>query len=199
MTQRIGNYIQTYGGTLFWPLDPRPCEVNVVDIAHSLSQQCRWTGHTRLPYSVAQHACMVAELVRPIAPHLAYAALHHDSAEAYLSDICSPTKQNLFFRYENLAGMVVEESFTDAEGRVEDAIFAALEIKAPDKAGEATIKTADRAALRYECQHLMHKFPDDEWIYQIGLIDREWKTPWSPETARYEFLELHQILKAYHV
>ncbi len=141
----------------------------------------------------------VAELIRPVAPHLAYAALHHDSAEAYLADICSPTKQFLYFRYENMAGMPIEESFHVAEDRVENTIFRALGIQTPDPAGRAAIKTADRAALRWECQYLMNRFPDEDWIYSIGLIGREWKVPWDPETAKYQFLQLHETLKAYHV
>ncbi len=187
---RRGNYIQTASGKLFWPLDPLAEEVELDDIAHALSRMCRWTGHVREFYSVAQHACMVAELVRPVAPHLALAALHHDSAEAYLSDICSPTKKFLFIGTDDDD----LETFSDAEHKIEQAIFEALAIPLPDAMGRSAIKTADRAALRLECENLMHPFPDGDWIYTIGLIDRPWETPWTPTLAKHKFLELHRSL-----
>lgn len=193
---RIGSFIQTITGKLFWPLDPRPDEVEVEAIAHSLSQMCRWTGHSRQFYSVAQHACVVSDLVRPLAPHLALAALHHDSAEAYLSDICSPTKQFLYLRYEDSSGAVREESFTEAEHRIEQVIFEALGIQTPSATGRATIKTADLAALRYEQHHLMSAFPAEDPIYSIGLIGREWTCPWDPSSAKRHFIQRHNELKA---
>ena len=38
---RIGDWIQTYTGKCFYPLDPRPEEIDIMDIAHSLSMTCR--------------------------------------------------------------------------------------------------------------------------------------------------------------
>lgn len=195
---RIGNYIQTASGKLFYPLDPRAEEVCIYDIAHALSQCARWTGHTREFYSVAQHACVVASLVAYTAPHLALAALHHDSAEAYLADICSPTKQFLWLRYENHAGVEQMESFSSVEDRVEHAILKALSIETPDQDGRAAIKTADRAALRWEAENLMSPFPNEDPIYTIGLIPHKWVRPWTSEKAESEFLAFHNALAKGH-
>lgn len=52
MEQRIGGWIQTYSGERIWPLDPRAEEIHAVDIAHSLSMQCRFNGHTKVFYCV---------------------------------------------------------------------------------------------------------------------------------------------------
>jgi hypothetical protein len=68
-------------------------DVNVSDIACALSKICRFTGHIREFYSVAQHALMVAELVQP---RLKYAALHHDDSEAYLGDVSRHLKHSEF-------------------------------------------------------------------------------------------------------
>lgn len=88
----MGNWIQTYTGLRVDPTNMRPQDIDILDIAHSLSLMNRFTGHTPLPYSVAQHSCLVADL---LPPHLALWGLLHDAAEAYLADISRPVKQSI--------------------------------------------------------------------------------------------------------
>ena len=57
---RYGDFIQTYSGIEFYPLDPRIEEVKLLDIAHALSNICRFTGHCNEFYSVAQHSVLVS-------------------------------------------------------------------------------------------------------------------------------------------
>jgi hypothetical protein len=78
-----------YSGKRFWPLDPHPDDIEIMDIAHSLSLQCRFAGHTKEHYSVAKHSLHVAELV-PKKYFLE--ALLHDASEAYLVDLPRPIK-----------------------------------------------------------------------------------------------------------
>jgi len=89
---RAGGWIQTYGGHQYWPVDPRSDEVHIEDIAHALSQLCRYGGHCRDFYSVAEHSWHVSHLVRP---EVALQGLMHDATEAYCVDVPRPLKRFL--------------------------------------------------------------------------------------------------------
>ncbi|MGZ2749917.1 phosphohydrolase [Burkholderia stagnalis] len=81
--------IMTYTGRELDLLDPRPEAIDIRDIAHALAWQCRFNGHTRTFYSVADHSIRVAtQLPAP----LRLAGLLHDAAEAYLGDLIQPVK-----------------------------------------------------------------------------------------------------------
>lgn len=45
--ERVGNWLRTYTGKRFYPLDPRIEEIDIEDIAHALSMLCRFGGHCR--------------------------------------------------------------------------------------------------------------------------------------------------------
>lgn len=87
-----GDFIQTYTGNKFWPFDPKPEHVNIYDIAHSLSLLCRYNGHCKKLYSVAEHSILVA---RSLPKEFKLWGLMHDAAEAYFSDIPTPIKKSL--------------------------------------------------------------------------------------------------------
>jgi hypothetical protein len=89
---RKGDWMQTYLGEQFWPLDPRPSEIHIVDIAHALSNMCRYGGHVTRFYSVAEHSVILSYYVPE---EYAFTALMHDSSEAYLVDIPRPIKGSL--------------------------------------------------------------------------------------------------------
>lgn len=86
-------WIETASGKEYWFLDSDNQEnICIEDIAAALSKCCRFTGHTKKFYSVAEHSFFVSLLVPD---NLKLAALLHDASEAYLSDIASPVKQLL--------------------------------------------------------------------------------------------------------
>ena len=65
VSARKGDWMQTYTGRQFWPIDPRANEVHIEDIAHALSMMCRYNGHCRTFYSVAEHSVLVSQHVPP--------------------------------------------------------------------------------------------------------------------------------------
>lgn len=89
---RKGDWMQTFTGRRFWPLDPRPDEICIEDIAHALSMQCRYAGHCLSFYSVAEHSVLLSQHVAE--PFRRWALLH-DASEAYLVDVPRPIKGDL--------------------------------------------------------------------------------------------------------
>lgn len=90
---RTGDFMQTFSGRAFWPLDPQPDEVFIEDIAHSLSLQCRYAGHCVKFYSVAEHSVLIARwLLENHGPQVALWGLLHDAPEAYVVDVPRPLK-----------------------------------------------------------------------------------------------------------
>ena len=93
---KAAEFIETYTGRPFWPLHPTPENVSIIDIAHNLSNQGRYSGSTGTFYSTAQHCCLLANFVekqRKGSPLDCLQILMHDCAEAYLVDIPRPVKQ----------------------------------------------------------------------------------------------------------
>ncbi|RYZ63042.1 MAG: hypothetical protein EOO14_00395 [Chitinophagaceae bacterium] len=84
--------IRTFTGQYVNVFQPDPETINIQDIAHHLSMQCRFGGALPEHYSVAQHSFHVSEMVDP--KHR-LAALLHDASEAYLVDVPSPVKKEL--------------------------------------------------------------------------------------------------------
>ena len=83
------NSIRTFTGIYFNVLEPTEEMINIEDIAHALSQICRFNGHLPNFYSVAQHSVICSGLV---AKEKQLEALLHDASEAYLCDVPKPVK-----------------------------------------------------------------------------------------------------------
>lgn len=135
-------WMQTYTGKRFDLLAPQPSEIDILDIAHALSMQCRFTGHCSEFYSVAEHSICVSYLVPP---EDAFSALMHDAAEAYISDISSPLKRLL-------------PDYKRIELIVERAIATKFDIDIH----RSSIKDADMAMLEAE-RRCMHRSPPQSW------------------------------------
>lgn len=102
--------IMTVGGSYFNFLHPDKSKITIEDIAHALSHVCRFNGHTRHFYSVAQHSVHCSEIV---APEYAMQALLHDATEAYLGDVTTPLKQLLdnYATLESMAWSAIAKTF----------------------------------------------------------------------------------------
>ncbi len=109
------DWLCSYTGAKIWPLDMRPGEIFIEDIAHSLSRQCRFNGHCGPFYSVAEHSVHVSNVVPA---ECALWGLLHDAAETFLSDIVRPLKRRCYY----FIGVGSMERYQDAEERILRAI-----------------------------------------------------------------------------
>jgi hypothetical protein len=167
--------ILTYSGTYFNYLTPAQSAIDIGDIAHALSNLCRFAGHTRRFYSVAQHSVLVSMLVPP---EYALAGLLHDAAEAYLVDIPKPLKMIL-------------PDYQALEASVELAVMDRFGLAYPH---HAEVKRADLLALYMEQRDLMAPH-EDMWdveeLYAVGdapgLVDQP-IGPWLPDQAEIDFM-----------
>ena len=88
-------WIELVSGTKFYFGAPKDHMIHVEDIAYSLSNLCRFNGHTRRFYSVAEHAVLLADYVANLpwsTPRDVLTALHHDDAEYIIGDLARPVK-----------------------------------------------------------------------------------------------------------
>src|SRR5688572_22740658 len=92
MTDPRGRYMLTYTGKKFYPLDIRPDDICIEDIAHGLAGEGRFGNQAPRRISVAEHSLMVSHLVPS---KYALWGLLHDASEAYIKDIPSPVKAYL--------------------------------------------------------------------------------------------------------
>lgn len=96
-------WIRTATGRNVNPLQLRPEDIHIEDIAHSLACINRFNGHTQKPINVAQHSVYVARYCEEVtsADTISLQGLLHDGAEAYIGDITKWVKsvpQMSFFR-----------------------------------------------------------------------------------------------------
>ena len=180
---RIGDWMQTASAAQFWPLDPRPEEVRIGDIAHSLAHQCRFAGHCRTFYSVAEHSVRVAWLAQEYVTEdyrnlVALVALLHDASEAYLVDLPRPVKRCV-------------PGYKEAEARVQLAILKRYGLVEAWDAYAEIIKTCDNRLLATEARDLMGP-PPAPWVQMPPPIDERIE-PWSPYLARNVFIQSFEI------
>lgn len=143
------SWILTASGRQFDYLDPRPDDIHILDIAQGLANECRFAGHTRAFYSVAQHAWLASRIV-PQAHALE--ALLHDASEAYCKDIPRPLKDLL-------------PDYRDIEARVEGALRARFGL--PPVMSEC-VKLADLILLATERRDLLPADPTP-WALLEGI------------------------------
>lgn len=89
---RTDDWMQTFFGGRFYPFNPELNRINTFEIAHALSNLCRFGGHVKEFYSVAEHC---VNLSYAVSSENALRALLHDATEAYVVDMPRPIKKYL--------------------------------------------------------------------------------------------------------
>lgn len=173
---RDTEYIETYTGKKFYFLNPSPDMIDIEDIAHALSHNCRYTGHCAEFYSVSEHSYEVSHFVPT---HLRMQGLLHDASEAYLTDVASPIKPFL-------------HNYKELEEKIMNAIAEKFEFEWPVS---PEVKEADVLLLSCEANLLLPSKGND-WAWNVWSPTG--KRPhtyigalncWSPKDAKVNFLE----------
>lgn len=169
-------FIATYTGRRFYPLDPNPDDVHIEDIAHALAMICRFNGHTREFYSVAEHSVHVSHIVP--APY-ALAGLLHDASEAYIADVSRPVKHT-----EEMA------AYRAIEWGLQRVLNIAL-MGEHDASYAESVAIADNAMLALEARSLL---PYDPWMDDLPASADVTLGLWGPSEAERRFLERYYEL-----
>lgn len=169
---KMDPYIETYMGHRVYFGDITPDKISIIDIAHALSHICRFTGHTKEFYSVAQHSVLVADAQTTLPEKRA--GLLHDASEAYVNDLPSPLKACTDLGdYKNL------------ENRFHDVINQRYKV---DDGMTPNIKKADLQALFTEKRDVLANDSDWGWGEEIEVFD-EVIVPLSSKEAKALFLK----------
>lgn len=187
--------IETFSGSTFDPLRPNFADIRIEDIAHALANQCRFSGHTRFRYSVAEHSVRVSEWISPAllrdetwdgaqGSHDARClwGLLHDASEAFLVDLPSPIKK--------ARGSAIGVEYRAIERRLMVAVCKrfGLPIVEPE-----IVREADAVILATEVRDLMHG-DRPYWAKLTHAPDAGRIRPWAPDVAEFEFLRRYRAL-----
>lgn len=145
-------YIETATGKKFF-ID-RP-EFDIQDITHALAHICRYGGHCKQFYSVAEHSMLVSRIVEDLALGDPFEGLMHDAAEAYLIDLPRPWK-------------LILPEYKAMEARIETPLRAAFGM--PETLSDG-VKRADAIALCIEARVLMPT-RGEEWGDPLGVREQ---------------------------
>lgn len=179
MNERKGDWIQSSSGLRLYPLDPRPEDFNIPDIAAALAKTCRYAGHCQQFYSVAQHSVIMSREFEPFASW----CLLHDVAEMLTGDIPRPVKRNLLFNDGTaLVGYsVFEHGLLD--------VIAKRFHLVPFKDVANDIARFDCIMLATERRDIMVQ-TDDEWVSTKGIEPlRQQIGMWSWLEAERQFVD----------
>jgi uncharacterized protein len=180
------DFIETFTGKRFRPLAPVSADIDLKDIAQALSHQCRFQGHVRDFYSVAEHSVRVSWLVEEWGHDVTTQlwALLHDASEAYLQDVARPLKvQPVFGPYR------------DAEDHLMRVIAHHFEL--PGAQPEAVTK-ADYIMCATEARDLMPFVPEHwaDMVAKFPPVPEPYRiTPWVPREARRKFFNRFTTLR----
>lgn len=210
-------WLQTHSGKKIDLINPTPEMVDIEDIAHALSMICRFNGHCREFYSVAEHSVLVevmgSQMMRqeaarnsrklsvPPKPTSEFVQkslelLLHDAAEAYIGDLTTPLKRGL-----DSLGVVFPppemkvSKLAELEARWLRAIGQAFGLG--DRLAEPSdiVQQADEHVLAIEVTTLFHPVQSCWWEKRGRPRSGELMLPcWTPAEARRQFIGHFRML-----
>jgi hypothetical protein len=190
MSKPTKSWIQSYPSSKqVLPLDLQPDSINVHDVFWALSNKCRFTGHVKYFYSVAQHCVLGAEVL-PIAWRLPF--LLHEVSEAYLPDVSAPLKPHVFVQQPG--GLI--HTWADLEAHHADIILPAIGCGSIGPLLDAPeVKKMDLAMLAAEKEQLLGEPPADWNLKEpaANVVIYYWRPEEAYERALKMFRDLSGV------
>jgi hypothetical protein len=165
-TTQPSSWMLTSTGHVFDLRTPHHRDVMLADVAHSLAQINRYTGHARRPYSVAEHSLLVLDILERQGindVHAQFAGLMHDAHEIYTGDVPPMHKQ------------LLGDAWAQLEARCEATMRTAFALHAAFANHGWQVKCADMIALATEREQLMPPggpcWPTLLHVQPVGWVD----------------------------
>lgn len=170
-------WMQTFTGKAVFPNGHVTTDdIDIYDIAHSLGMQCRYNGHTKVFYSVAEH-CIHMSYVVPAEDALW--ALLHDGTEAYVGDLIRPLKKLM-------------PDYVTIEDRIMVAIVDKFELGTYEM--PASVREADNRIIENERLALMSSPPMEWTCTKDGPLPNVAIQAWTPDEAEFRYFNRFQEL-----
>ena len=181
----MSDYILTYSKIKFYPLEPVTADININDIAHSLSLLTRANGHSAHFYSVAQHCLLCSREAesRGYSRRVQLGCLLHDASESYISDLTRPVKRNLpeYFRIEE---------------KLQRAIYGRFGLGDLSEDELKQIENVDDTLLHYEFEAMMDfqifEVPPQKSLPELDFAQREFGSVEKEFLAAFERLKFEE-------
>jgi 5'-deoxynucleotidase YfbR-like HD superfamily hydrolase len=167
---------------------PETNQIDIIDVAHSLSNLCRFLGHSRKFYSVAEHSVWVSKEIEKIYPHdynLRLYGLLHDASEAFVGDLPTPLK-SLLGNYGSIYGRI--------EKCIQDVILFKYKVYLSSRV-LSIVDDIDKRVLATEAIQL---FSDTSFWDLLDPLDFT-LVCWKPEEAENQFLSSFGILNEQYI
>jgi hypothetical protein len=170
-------WIKTYTGLRFHAFNPKPDQISLVDIAHSLSKKGRFSDHCPVDYTVGEHSLHCYALLKLLGcdEQTQLIGLLHDASEAYLQDIPKPFKHFI-------------DGYSESEDIVQNAVYMKYLGFVPTEEQYKIVKMVDEIMLINEVEQLMP--PDNDWFLpQVDkMIHVDLKNTMNWEDTKVDFL-----------
>lgn len=170
-------FMTTFSGRRVNALAPKESDIRIEDIAHALGNLCRFTGHCKAFYSVAQHSVLVS---LHVPRGFALEGLLHDASETYINDLSRPVKHHPL--------MV---AYTHIEAELERVIRLRFGLPAT---ASPEIKRVDNMLV---CDEAIALMTEHGWALGHERLGITFEDLWSPEQAQQAFVaRFHEVTAA---
>lgn len=194
-------YTFTFTGRQIDLTDFKKEDIDLRDIAISLSRQNRYAGHTAVPWSVGQHSILCGAIAQELGAtdKATQSVFLHDVAETWIQDIINPIKSNYTLgTYKKLDTAITKKTYD----------FFGLKDEFEDYHISKFTADVDQVAYIIESLQMIpvFKYKADDWNEHIQAYVKhlgsqnfsipEWLIQMTPTEVAEQLFEIMNVWKA---